>query len=165
LYFRHTVLDSCTTKIYLPNPDAATPAQIGLYRELGLNACEIESIARAVPKRHYYFKSPRGSRLFELGLGPFALAFLAGQSGATMDETRRAVAALVDREEQWPAAWLESLGLDRWAARLRSVRRAVLDSEAEAAYSQTPAHASAALVDHGGVYDRTAVSHSPLAAR
>src|SRR6185437_3123721 len=67
LPFRHTILDSCPTKIYLPNPDATTPGQIALYRELGLNQREIESIARAVPKRHYYFKSSRGSRLFELG--------------------------------------------------------------------------------------------------
>src|SRR5207248_3005201 len=46
LPFRHTIVNSCPTKIYLPNPDAITPGQIDLYRELGLNAREIESIAR-----------------------------------------------------------------------------------------------------------------------
>jgi type IV secretion system protein VirB4 len=121
LPFRHTILDSCPTKIYLPNPDAGTPGQVSLYRELGLNAREIDSIARAVPKRHYYFKSPRGSRLFELGLGPVALAFLAGQSGATLDETRRTVQSLAASDAQWPATWLDSLGLAHWAERLRSV--------------------------------------------
>ncbi|HWG33400.1 MAG TPA: hypothetical protein VN650_04470 [Gemmatimonadaceae bacterium] len=121
LPFRHTILDSCPTKIYLPNHDAGTPGQVSLYRELGLNAREIESIAQAVPKRHYYFKSPRGSRLFELGLGPVALAFLAGQAGATLDETRRAVSNMTAVEPQWQTAWLESLGLDQWAERLRTL--------------------------------------------
>jgi type IV secretion system protein TrbE len=121
LPFRHTVLDSCPTKIYLPNADAMTPGQIDLYRELGLNAHEIESIARAVPKRHYYFKSPRGSRLFELGLGPVALAFLAGQPGSTVDDTRRVVGSLASTDPAWPIAWLDSLGLPEWAERLRSI--------------------------------------------
>jgi type IV secretion system protein VirB4 len=165
LPFRHTVLDSCPTKIYLPNPDAATPAQIGLYRELGLNAREIESIARAVPKRHYYFKSPRGSRLFELGLGPVALAFLAGQSGATMDETRRAVGSLIDRDELWPATWLESLGLDQWAARLRSATGPVLDAETEALRSHVPARTMAQSSVNGGAYERTTGSDSSRAAQ
>lgn len=121
LPFRHTLLDSCPTKIYLPNPDAATSGQIALYHDLGLNAREVDSIARAVPKRHYYFKSPRGSRLFELGLGPVALGFLAGQPGSTLDETRRIVREIAARDPVWPAAWLDSLGLDQWAARLRDI--------------------------------------------
>src|SRR5260370_26014381 len=65
---RHTIIDSCVTKIFLPNPDAATPTGAPPYHELGLNARERASLARAVPKRHYYVKSPRGSRLVELGL-------------------------------------------------------------------------------------------------
>ena len=32
-------------------------------------------IARATPKRDYYFQSARGNRLFELGLGEITLAF------------------------------------------------------------------------------------------
>ena len=140
LPFRHTILDSCPTKIYLPNPDAMTAGQVGLYRELGLNPREIESIARAAPKRHYYFKSPRGSRLFELGLGPVALAFLAGQPGATLEETRRALKALAAHEPQWQAAWLASLGLEPWADRLR---------QTAATYDESPSHAH-----NGGSDDR-----------
>ena len=153
LPFRHTVTDSCPTKIYLPNPDATTPGQIDLYRELGLNAREIESIARAVPKRHYYFKSPRGSRLFELGLGPATLAFVAGQRGGTVDDTRRAVQALAEGDAQWPAAWLESLGLEDWASRLRS------------AYGPTLPQASLAELSpasHGGSYENLLLSDSNL---
>ncbi|WP_375211355.1 4-alpha-glucanotransferase, partial [Hyphococcus sp.] len=40
----------------------------------------IEIIAAATPKRHYYYQSAMGNRLFELGLGPVALA-LCGASG------------------------------------------------------------------------------------
>lgn len=121
LPFRHTVVDSCPTKIYLPNPDATTPGQVELYGELGLNAREIDSVARAVPKRHYYFKSPRGSRLFELGLGAVALAFLTGRPGSTIDDTRRTVEALAARDPEWQADWLASIGLTDSAERLRNL--------------------------------------------
>ncbi len=123
LAHRHTIVDSCVTKIYLPNPDAATPAQAPLYRDLGLNDREIALIARATPKRHYYFKSPRGSRLFELGLGPVALSFLAADPGASMEETRRHLEALIAAHgDDWPAARLEERGLGEWAERLRACR-------------------------------------------
>ncbi len=38
---RHTVLDSCQTKVFLPNPDARTPGVAALYHEVGLNAREV----------------------------------------------------------------------------------------------------------------------------
>lgn len=118
---RHTVVESCVTKIYLPNPDAATPGQSQLYRDLGLNDREIAIIGRATPRRHYYVTSPRGSRLFELGLGPFALAFLAAAPGASMEETRRRIGALMETfGDDWPAVWLSERGLDAWADRFRS---------------------------------------------
>ena len=121
LAHRHTIVDSCVTKIYLPNPDAGTPAQAPLYHDLGLNAREVAIIARATPKRHYYLKSPRGSRLFELGLGPVALSFLAADPGASMEETRRHLETLITTHGgDWPAARLDERGLATWAARLRA---------------------------------------------
>jgi type IV secretion system protein TrbE len=121
LRHRHTIVDSCVTKIYLPNPDAATAAQAPLYRDLGLNDREIAMIARATPKRHYYVKSPRGSRLFELGLGPVALSFLAADPGASMEETRRHLETLIATHGQdWPAARLEERGLGEWAERIHA---------------------------------------------
>ncbi len=117
---RHTVVDSCPTRIYLPNADAATPAQESLYRDLGLNDREIATIAGATAKRHYYFKSPSGSRLFELGLGPAALCFLAAPPGFSMDETRRHLDRLITSHGQdWPAVWLKERGLVPWAERFR----------------------------------------------
>jgi type IV secretion system protein TrbE len=121
LAHRHTIVESCVTKIYLPNPEAGTPAQAPLYRDLGLNDREIAIIARATPKRHYYLKSPRGSRLFELGLGPAALSFLAADPGASMEETRRHLESLVATHgRDWPAVRLDERGLGPWAARLRT---------------------------------------------
>ncbi len=121
LAHRHTIVDSCATKIYLPNPDAGTPAQAPLYRDLGLNDREIAILAHAVPKRHYYLKSSRGSRLFELGLGPLALSFLAAEPGASMEDTRRHLESLMAAQgRDWPAAWLEARGLRDGAARLRA---------------------------------------------
>ena len=158
LPFRHTIVNSCPTKIYLPNPDAITAGQVDLYRELGLNVREIESIARAVPKRHYYFKSPRGSRLFELGLGPVAMAFLTGQRNQTLDETRRSVQALAERERHWPETWLASLGLSNWAERLRAEREGC---ESENVSCLRPNSSTSHL---GGSYDNAVPQDQALAA-
>lgn len=116
---RHTIVDSCVTKIYLPNADAATPSQAGLYRDLGLNEREIGLVARAVPKRDYYFKSPRGSRVFELALGPIALAFLATPVGFTVESTKRRVETLItEHRGNWVGAWLMERGLEEEAEHL-----------------------------------------------
>ena len=117
---RHTIVDSCPTRIYLPNPDAATPAQKELYGVLGLNDREISIIQGAVPKRHYYVKSSAGSRVVELGLGPVALSFLATPPGSSMEETRRHLEALIALHgEDWPAVWLDERGQTTWAKQLR----------------------------------------------
>jgi type IV secretory pathway VirB4 component len=115
---RHALLESCPTRIFLPNPDATARETAQLYGDLGLNAREVETIARAVPKRHYYFASPRGRRLFELGLGPVALNFLATPHGLTAEEARREITALMARHgADWPAHWLRRAGLSGWADR------------------------------------------------
>lgn len=117
---RHTILDSCVTKIFLPTPDAVTPTGAPLYYDLGLNARERAILARAEPKRHYYIKSPRGSRLFELGLGPVALSFLATPPNP---DRRHFVAKLIATHgRDWPAAWLDQRGLGTWAEVLRADR-------------------------------------------
>jgi type IV secretion system protein VirB4 len=120
---RHTIVDSCPTRIYLPNPDAVTAAQAPLYRDLGLNDREVAIIAGAQAKRHYYLKSPRGSRLFELGLGAVATSLLAAAPGTSMEETRRKIEDLMIRfGDDWPAEWLNERGLAEWADRFRHLR-------------------------------------------
>jgi type IV secretion system protein VirB4 len=117
---RDTVVDSCPTRIYLPNPDATTAAQEALYHDLGLNDREIAIVAGGRAKRDYYLKSTGGSRLFELGLGPVALAFFAPPLGCSMEETRQHLDGLIESHgHDWPAIWLEERGLPEWAHQFR----------------------------------------------
>jgi type IV secretion system protein VirB4 len=76
------IIESCPTRILLPNDRAIEPQIMAIYRRFGLNDRQIEILARATPKRDYYCQSRRGSRLFELGLGEVALAFTAASSKA-----------------------------------------------------------------------------------
>ena len=75
------IIETCPQRIFLPNDRAVEP-QERASEQFGLNERQIELIARAVPKRHYYLQSRRGNRLFELGLGPIALAFCGTSSPA-----------------------------------------------------------------------------------
>ena len=75
------IIESCQTRILLPNERAAEPQIAAIYERFGLNARQIEILSRATPKRDYYCQSRRGNRLFELGLGEVALAFSAAASG------------------------------------------------------------------------------------
>lgn len=74
------IIESCQTRILLPNVRAIEPQIMAIYRRFGLNDRQIEILARATPKRDYYCQSRRGNRLFELGLGEVALAFVATSS-------------------------------------------------------------------------------------
>lgn len=76
------IIESCPQRIFLPNERAVEPQSRSFYDQFGLNDRQIELIARSVPKRQYYLQSRRGNRLFELGLGPIALAFCGSSSPA-----------------------------------------------------------------------------------
>jgi len=84
------LIESCSTRIYLPNERAYEPQQRQAYERFGLNETEIDLIATAQRKRHYYYASPKGRRLFELALGPVALAFCT----ASGPDARATIAAL-----------------------------------------------------------------------
>ncbi len=105
----HLIRESCPTRIYLPNADAASPDTAAVYAALGLGAREIETIARAVPKRDYYLTSPHGSRLFDLALGPVARAFLASGD----DVRRRAAALMAAHGDAWVHVWLEEASCEQ----------------------------------------------------
>ena len=109
------IIESCPSRIFLPNDRAVEPQARAVYEAFGLNGRQIEIIARAVPKRDYYFQSRQGNRLFELGLGPVALAFTGAsvkQDHALMDELIGAHGPAAFAE-----AWLRAKDLD-WAAEL-----------------------------------------------
>lgn len=80
------IIESCMTRVFLPNANAQNPADSEVYAYFNLNDTERAIISKAMPKRQYYYKSPLGSRLFELALSPFALAYVASSSKA--DQTK-----------------------------------------------------------------------------
>ncbi|NJL50603.1 MAG: VirB4 family type IV secretion/conjugal transfer ATPase [Blastochloris sp.] len=100
--------ESCPTKICLPNGAAREPGTREFYEKLGFNARQIEIVATAIPKRDYYVISPAGRRLFDMALGPVALAF-AGASGR--DHLKRIMRLKADHGPSWPARWLEERGI------------------------------------------------------
>ena len=74
------LIESCPTRIFLPNERALEPTSQSVYRRFGLNNRQIDIIAKSVPKRDYYYTSPLGCRLLELGLGEVALTFCGAAS-------------------------------------------------------------------------------------
>ncbi len=109
------IVESCASRIFLPNPQATEPQIRAIYESFGLSSRQIEIVAAAQPKRDYYYQSRLGNRVFDLGLGPVTLAF----AGASRPEDQRAIDALLSDSpsSDFAAAWLRQRGLD-WAADL-----------------------------------------------
>ncbi|MDP1953316.1 MAG: conjugal transfer protein TrbE [Polaromonas sp.] len=109
------IVESCASRIFLPNPQATEPQIRVIYEGFGLNGRQIEIVATAQPKRDYYYQSRLGNRVFDLGLGPVALAF----AGASTPADQRAIDAVsaASNSPDFAAAWLRHRGLD-WAANL-----------------------------------------------
>ena len=109
------IIESCPTRILLPNERALEPQIAAIYRRFGLNDRQIEILSRATPKRDYYCQSRRGNRLFELGLSEIALAFTAASSKSDQAAIARVLATC--GPNGFAAGWLRAKGLD-WAADL-----------------------------------------------
>ena len=107
------VLESCLTKIFLPNPQARSEISSQAYHKIGLTPKQIEILSYATPKRQYYYTSPLGQRLFDLGLGPVALSFV-GASGKEDLVRIRELEATYGAD--WPAEWLYRRNLPGAAA-------------------------------------------------
>jgi type IV secretion system protein VirB4 len=112
---RDLVLESCPTKIFLPNPEAEGEQVRRLYQSIGLNSRQTRMLAMAVPMRQYYYTSPLGRRLIGLNLGPVALSFV-GMAGREAVMSVNELAA--SHGPRWPAEWLRRRGLagaaDAW---------------------------------------------------
>jgi type IV secretion/conjugal transfer VirB4 family ATPase len=119
------IIESCPTRIFLPNPRALEPAQSETYRRFGLNDTQVRLIAEAFPKRDYYLQSRAGNRLFELGLGPIALAFAAASS----PEDQRLIEAVIAKfgTNEFAERYLAARNL-QWAANLISTFQHVRDA-------------------------------------
>lgn len=109
------IIESCPQRIFLPSDRAIEPQFQAAYTRFGLNQRQIELVSRAVPKRQYYLQSARGNRLFELGLGPIALALCAASDP---EGQKRIDAVLAGHEPRdFAAHFLRASGLG-WAADL-----------------------------------------------
>ena len=109
------LLEACPTKILLPNEEAdkagteAMPGPRDLYALFGLNDAQIDIIRTSTKKRHYYYMSPEGRRLFDLSLGPVALSFV----GVSDKEQLARVRDLAARHgSAWPMAWMDERRVD-----------------------------------------------------
>ena len=119
------IVESCPTRIFLPNERAFEPQIAATYRSFGLNDRQIEIIARATPKRDYYCQSRSGNRLFALGLGEVALAFTAASSKS--DHAAIDAVLAEHGRDGFATAWLEHRGL-YWATKLLAPSDAVINA-------------------------------------
>jgi len=108
-----SILQTVATKFLLPNAEATTTNVAPLYRNIGLNDRQIENLAFARPKRDYYVMNQDGRRMFDLGLGQVALAFV-GVSGKEDAAKLRDLQAL--NGDGWVYQWLIERGVPQdWA--------------------------------------------------
>ena len=90
------LIESCMTRIFLPNDRALEPQARTTYARFGLNDRQVEILAIATPKREYYAQTARGNRLFDLTLGPIALALCGAGSPGDQRLIDRIVASAPD---------------------------------------------------------------------
>ena len=109
------IIESCLTRLLLPNERAIEPQITTIYRRFGLNDRQIEILARATPKQDYYCQSRRGNRLFELGLSEVGLALCAASSKTD----QRLISDMLAEHGRagFLDAWLRARGVE-WAADL-----------------------------------------------
>ncbi|KAB2726437.1 conjugal transfer protein TrbE [Brucella anthropi] len=109
------IIESCPTRLLLPNERAIEPQITAIYRRFGLNDRQIEILARATPKQDYYCQSRRGNRLFDLGLSEVGLALCAASSKSD----QRLISDILAEHgrDGFLDAWLRARGVD-WAADL-----------------------------------------------
>ena len=103
------LLEQCSTKIFLPNREAEKETSAAFYRQFGLNDREIMLIKTAEPKKHYYYTSALGRRMYQLDLGPVALSFVAVSD---KDSIRDVKAMQSAHGSEWPIKWMEHRGVD-----------------------------------------------------
>lgn len=96
------LLESCPTRIFLPNPEAETRVTRTQYSDLGLEPAQIDIVARIQPKRDLYLMQPHGRRIISLPVGPAALSIL-GRTGSEHS------ASALSRAATDPEFWTEDL--------------------------------------------------------
>jgi type IV secretion system protein VirB4 len=100
-----TISQECLTRVYLANPRALEQGIAETYAHFQLSRRQIELLSMMTPKHDYYTTSPLGSRLFQLELGPVAMAI----AGAGSLEDLAQFEETIQREPEHVAqAWLKA---------------------------------------------------------
>jgi len=112
---------SVPTMLFLPNAAALRPEVRPFYESLGVGETEIQLLAQAQPLRDYLYRSPLGTRLFQLRLSPLERVLCA----ASRPEELQVLAELV--RETTPAtvipAWLRHWSYHEEATLLETLQK------------------------------------------
>lgn len=105
----NAVLENCQTQIYLPNPKATNETIAKQYKDFGLNARQIDLLTKMQPKKHYYYNSILGNRIFDLAICPLEGAFVTATSKEDQLAMNHFEAQGLSREE-FIIEWLKHRG-------------------------------------------------------
>ncbi len=105
------IIESCLTRIFLPNAAALEDTSRRVYQSFGLNPRQLQILQSATPKRDYYLQCRQGSRLFQLDLQPIAKAFCA--AGSPEDQARITRVLAQHRQDGFVTAYLNELGIHK----------------------------------------------------
>ena len=114
------MLESCLSRVFLPNDRALEPKSRASYESLGLNDQQIHIIAHAQPKSQYYFESQKGNALFELGLGDLSLSIC----GSSRPKDQKQVKSLYEKNKNYIdflKAFMKEKGLFVWVDLIDSI--------------------------------------------
>jgi type IV secretion system protein VirB4 len=97
------LMESCPTKIFLPNDQAGSQNLRPMYVDFGLEDRQIELLQTSTPKQDYYIFSAAGHRRVSFDMGPVTLAF----TGVSDPRDVKRVAELKQAfGRRWPVEWL-----------------------------------------------------------
>jgi len=97
------IMESCPTKIFLPNEQAGSQNLRPMYEDFGLEDRQIELLQTSTPKQDYYIFSSAGHRRVSFDMGQVTLAF----TGVSDPRDVKRVAELKGMYgRRWPVEWL-----------------------------------------------------------
>ena len=119
------LIENCLTRIFLPNATALEPGTQRVYEAFGLNQTQLDILAKATPKRDYYYQSREGTRLFELALTNVELALV----GAGNPHDQRLINQVLEEHgpDSFAQNYLRGKGLSDAAQRLAAHHQATGD--------------------------------------
>ena len=120
------LLESCQTKILLPNKEALNPAISLMYKKIGLNEPQITIISQAIGKKQYFYYSSCGVRLFDLTMGELALAICCNAGIEVSNQCDEIITK--HGKDRFLEEWLKLKKLD-WAANIIKAKTKVRSEE------------------------------------